>query len=268
MKNFIEPEGLKDLKEYIILDLRKDKVDYEKDHLEKAYYFNLDEDLSDVPDENTGKHPLPKRKVFEDKLRKTGAGNDSVFVLYDGGDNYSAPRGWFVLKYFGVDNVYVLHGGYKKALEYGLKKTDSVPSEKNGDITLSEGNLPTVDYEVILEHSINPIKDTILVDSRANERFLGNVEPLYDVAGHIPNSKNIFYMDPYKEDGTLKSLEELKSIFKKTEGFNNIILSCGSGVSACANFIAMDEIGMEPKLYVGSYSQWLKKGNEVAKGEE
>lgn len=268
MKNFIEPAGLKDLKEYIILDLRKDKVDYDKDHLENAYYFNLDEDLSGVPDENTGKHPLPELKVFEDKLRKTGASNDSVFVLYDGGDNYSAPRGWFVLKYFGVDKVFVLHGGYKKALEEGFKKTDIVPAEKLGDIKLNEGNLPTVDYEVILEHSKHPLADTIVIDSRAYERYLGNVEPLYDVAGHIPNTKNIFYMDPYKEDGTLKPLEELKVIFNKTEGFGNIILSCGSGVSACANFIAMDEIGMKPILYVGSYSQWLKKGNNVAKGDE
>ncbi len=267
MKNFIDPRQLPELNQPILIDVRSDRAAYDTAHLAGAYYLQLEEDLSGVPDDLSGKHPLPNLADLQPKLEAMGAGNDSTFVLYDGGDNFTAGRGWWLLKYFGLESVFVLNGGFNQALQSGISMSNEIPPPIPGKLVLTGGHMPTTEYEAVLAYSQNPKPGEVLIDSRSHDRFIGAVEPLYEIAGHIPNARNLFYLDPYHPDGTIKAPEELQALFGKFSG-QKITLSCGSGVTACSNLIAMDEIGLSPALYVGSYSQWLKRGNAVARGEE
>lgn len=267
MKNFIDPRQLPELNQPILIDVRTDPAAYGASHIAGAYYLHLEKDLSGVVDEFSGNHPLPEIEDFKKKLEAMGGRNDSVFVIYDGGDNFTAGRAWWLLKYFGLESVFVLNGGFNQALQSGISMSNEVPPPKPGKLVLTGGHMPTTEYEDVLTYSQNPKPGEVLIDSRSHDRYIGKSEPLYATAGHIPNAKHLFYLDPYHPDGTIKAPEELEALFRKFSG-QEITLSCGSGVTACSNLIAMDEIGLSPALYVGSYSQWLKRGNAVARGEE
>lgn len=273
MRNFISPAELDQLDEVIVLDVRQNLTEpeygireYEKEHIRGAFYFNLETDLSGPVTKESGNHPLPELEALKEKLESIGATNDSIFVIYDEGTNFTAGRAWFVLKYYGLEKVYVLNGGFKAAKKAGTTMSTARPREKQSYIELSPREDMVASYDEVLAHSLAPAEDTVLIDSRSNARFIGQEEQLYPIAGHIPNAINLDYTENFTADGELLSTEALKSRLAELTEIKDIIVSCGSGVTACSNFIAMDEVGLKPRLYVGSYSQWLKKGNKAAQG--
>lgn len=270
MKNFITPAEMEQLDEVILIDVRQDLTDpeygprtYAEGHLHNAFYLNLETDLSGPVTSESGNHPLPGLNRFKATLEAMGATNDSFFVIYDEGANFTAPRAWFVLKYFGLENVFVLEGGLKAALDHGLKLTQALPHVQKSYLELSANEGLLADYEEIRTWTQGQSADQVLIDSRSGERFCGEIEPLYAKAGHIPGAVNFYYLDNFETSGRLKDEAELRRRFAPLRGKKDIIVSCGSGVTACANYIILDELGFTPRLYVGSYSQWLKKGNEV-----
>lgn len=271
MKNFIEAEHLDQLDNVVFLDVRFDFTDpeagrkqYEAGHIHGAFYLDLNEDLSSRPTGESGNHPMPDPGELTSRLEALGISNDTLVVAYDDGSNSVAGRAWFVLKHLGLDHVKVLNGGFAAALQAGLAITREIPDlPRSGLVEIRPDDSLLASYEEVLAHSREPKKNTVLLDSRAQARYEGREEHLYDVAGHIPGAENLVYSSPYDEDGRLLSGPELTQLFSRFRGKEDIILSCGSGVSAAANFLAMDEAGLKPRLYVGSYSQWLQKGNEV-----
>lgn len=274
MKNFITAKELKKEKDYVLIDTRNDMQDskwgykaYDQGHIEGAWYLNLDDDLALMPNKNGGKHPLPNKNEFQEKLRTIGVLNNSKVFIYDLGDNSAAGRLWFLLKYYGIEDVKVVVGGYDELLKEGFKVTDEVPTSKKTDLILKENKDLIATYEEVKEYSKSPKIGQVLVDSRAYERYLGDVEPLYEKKGHIPNAVNYDYTKNF-EDKKIKPISELKERFKDLEGFKDIIVSCGSGVTANSNIMALDEIGIKTRLYVGSYSEWVMNDNEVNKGNE
>lgn len=112
--------------------------------------------------------------------------------------------------------------------------------------------------------------ESVLVDSREKQRYLGEVEPLYSKAGHIPGAKNFFWKDVLKSNGKWKSASELQSHFSSLSHEQEIIVSCGSGVSACPNILALKQAGFKNiKLYPGSYSDWISyPEHEVSTNDE
>ena len=220
MKNFINPDELDQLDNVILIDVRQDLQDptygpkaYAKEHLHNAFYLNLEEDLTGEITANTGNHPLPSQAQIQKVLEEMGATNESVFVFYDEGSNFTAPRGWFILKYFGLEKVFVLNGGFKAAVDYGYKTSQEVPKAQKSYIELSANPQMLASYDEIVDYAKKPQEEMVLIDSRSSERYRGEVEPLYDKAGHIPNAVNYFYGDNYTDEGIKKSDEELKERF-------------------------------------------------------
>ncbi|MDO3410432.1 sulfurtransferase [Saccharibacillus sp. CPCC 101409] len=112
----------------------------------------------------------------------------------------------------------------------------------------------------------------VLIDSRSHDRYLGQNETMDPVGGHIPGAVNFFWRDLLKEDGSgsFKSKEELEKHFEGIDKDAEIVVYCGSGVSACPNVLALEEAGFTSvRLYAGSWSDWISYGdNPVATGEE
>lgn len=271
MKNFLEAGQLDQLDDLVILDVRFNFTDpeagkkqYDAGHLEGAFYLSLNEDLSSLPTGESGNHPMPLASTLKSKLESLGISNKSHIVVYDDGSNSVVGRAWFVLKYLGLENVQVLNGGFSGATSAGLVISREIPvNVTKGHIEIQPDESLLVTYDEVLAHVQKPEDKRVLVDSRAMARFQGREEHLYAVAGHIPGAVNLEFSSSYDGNGRIRSREELIELFLEFKDKEDIILSCGSGVSALGNFIAMDEIGLNPRLYVGSYSQWLEKGNEV-----
>lgn len=265
MKNIVKSEWLKDnmnAPSLVILDCRFDlnnsvvgKKEYEKAHIPNAYYLDLEKDLSGVKGDHGGRHPMPTIESFKNKLESLGISNDTTVVIYDGGDIAVASRLWWMLKYIGMNRVYILEGGFENWKKLKFEETTIVPSSKTkGQLVINVHNEMLCDMNSV-KNNINN-KNTIIIDSRARERYLGDAEPMDKRAGHIPNAVNYFWQENFNGN-EMKSLEELRERFKELADYDNIIIHCGSGVTACPNILAMDEVGIKPKLYLGGWSDWV-----------
>jgi thiosulfate/3-mercaptopyruvate sulfurtransferase len=126
--------------------------------------------------------------------------------------------------------------------------------------------LPTVDADYVAEHEGAPGHK--LLDVRAGPRYRGEIEPLDPVAGHIPGADNIYFQENLGPNGTFLSNEDLLEKYRAYLGGappTNLVVSCGSGVTACHTLLALDAAGLEgAKLYVGSWGEWCRSGRKKA----
>jgi thiosulfate/3-mercaptopyruvate sulfurtransferase len=236
---------------------------YEKEHLEGAYFLDLNTQLAEVPDHpaHGGRHPLPRPEVFEQTLAKAGISADSHVVLYDdkGGAN-AAARGWWMLKAAGLEKVQVLNGGIQEATrkQFPVSAKKEVPRHASVPLTFSRWLLPIADMQEV-EKSVS-LNDHLVIDVRDKARYEGTVEPLDAVAGHIPGARNVPFSENLDAGGLFLSAEALREKYETLFGnipVKNGIVHCGSGVTACHTLLAMNYAGMEmPHLYVGSWSEW------------
>lgn len=266
MSNLINPEQLKarlSEERIRIVDVRFDLKDpaagrkaYETAHIPGAVYLDLDEDLSSSPAKHGGRHPLPDMQAFARKLERSGISNSDHVVVYDDSAGVYAGRLWWMLRYVGHDAVQVLDGGLSAWTGAGFEVSDGVPDLNEGVFTLNLRSEMLVDVKYILRNLDNP--NVLLVDARGSERYSGEHEPLDPVGGHIPGALNRPYTENL-QDGRYKSAAALKEEFGELEldEAEELILYCGSGVSANHNLIALEEAGIKnAKLYVGSWSDW------------
>jgi thiosulfate/3-mercaptopyruvate sulfurtransferase len=100
---------------------------YRRGHLPGAVFADLDRDLA-APPGPAGRHPLPEVAVFQAAMRAAGVTQDGPVVVYDEADSTIAARGWWMLRYYGHDNVRVLDGGYQAWVSAGLPVTTAEPA--------------------------------------------------------------------------------------------------------------------------------------------
>lgn len=266
MKPIVTPDvlaGWMNKKAITIIDVRsvlqdpdKGEGAYKKAHIPGAFYWHLEHDLSGEVQSHGGNHPLPLSKTFIAKLEELGLKKDSPVVVYDAANDMFAARAWFLLHYFGHEAVYVLDGGFKAWEAAGYTVTTTMPDTPTR--TVWDGKEAT-DITVTMEQvKASNRMGMRLLDARAPERYRGEKEPLYDKAGHIPGAVNYFWQDVLKEDGSYKTVEQLQEHFRGLPKEQEIIVSCGSGISACPNYLALKMAGFKQvRLYPGSYSDWI-----------
>lgn len=230
---------------------------YQEEHIPGALYFDLEKDLSGPKEKHGGRHPLPNLELFAQKLGEAGINASKKVVAYDDQGGMVASRLWWMLKYLGHEEVVILREGFSSWKERGFPTTNEIKKNK---ATQFESHIQP-DMLVGVEDVKGQLTDdnVILIDARAKERYLGLVEDLDPKAGHIPNAVNEFWKEGLGPDGGWKTPQEQKvrlaHYLQRSE--KEIIIYCGSGVTACANVIAFDEVGLRPKLYIGSWSDWI-----------
>ncbi|UZD14842.1 sulfurtransferase [Virgibacillus natechei] len=240
---------------------------YLESHLPGAVYMDLNKDLSERAEKHGGKHPLPDMDMFAAKVGKIGIDHDTSVVIYDQENDMFAARLWWLLHYLGHKKVYVLEGGYEGWIMDGNEVTDEIPAleSKAFEPDISGGQI--ADIEEVKEKLED--RSATLIDSRAKERYLGKVEPLYIKAGHIPGAKNYFWKDVFTAKGSWKKEKELQEHFTSLPKDDEIIVSCGSGISACPNVLALKMAGYRNvKLYPGSFSDWISYEENVVETRE
>lgn len=221
---------------------------YERGHIPGAVYVSLEDELSDHSVNGRGRHPLPSGRALEAAARRWGLRNGVPVVVYDDWNRAGSARAWWVLTAAGIENVRILDGGL--AAWKGEHEAGAVAPEP-GDVTVTHddlysGALPTLTAESVMA------ADTLL-DARAPERFLGEVEPIDPIAGHIPGACNAPSTGFLAGDGTFLAEKDLVMLFGDLDGAGAY---CGSGVTASVVVAALASLGVDVALYPGSWSEW------------
>lgn len=249
----------------VVFDCRHDLVNktigaesYAKSHIPGARFASVDNDLAGPLTGRNGRHPLPDRDTFIAWLGRMGVTETTQVVGYDSGGGMYGARLWWMLRYWlGHEKVAVLNGGWDAWAKTGHPVTAAVPTPTPARYTArSQGG--AVDVNHVLAHLGKP--DMRVIDARAADRFRGQNETIDPVGGHIPGALNRFFRDNLDAAGYFKSPEELRAAFEplvKDIPLSQVVHSCGSGVSACHNLIAMEIAGLSgTRLYPGSWSEW------------
>jgi thiosulfate/3-mercaptopyruvate sulfurtransferase len=272
MTPIIEPQELFNLTraDYILFDVSAgSKPRYDAEHLEGAIFIDLNTDLANIGDYTEGgRHPLPLLDDFYKVLGSFGVNSQTHVIIYDdkNGAN-AAARFWWMLRAIGHKNVQVLNGGYQAAVAAGFPVSSEITAPKPSEyVGVKEWQLPTAtidEVQLARENSQN-----IVVDVRDANRFAGLTEPIDLIAGHIPGAINVPYTENLDGAGSFLSPEALRDKYAElfsSVKMENIIVHCGSGVTACHTLLALDYAGFEiPKLYVGSWSEWSRSDKPMA----
>jgi thiosulfate/3-mercaptopyruvate sulfurtransferase len=223
---------------------------YEEGHIPGAFFLDLDEDLS-APS-GPGRHPLPESAALEKALRRVGINANSFVVAYDDAGGSIAARLWWLLRWFGHENVAVLDGGLQSWVASGEKLSTEVPASAEGNFRAKS---PPADW--ILDRAAVQAERPLLFDARAPERYRGEIEPIDARPGHIPGARSAPWSE-FLEDGRLKSAEALRAqLFALGASPDRAsVVYCGSGVTACLPLLAMSIAGLPGKLYPGGWSDW------------
>lgn len=265
MSNFVTTTWLKkhiNDDNIVIVDCRADLFDkdygkkcYEKSHIINSVFLDLKKDLVGEVKEHGGRSPLPDLQKAKNVLEDLGIGSNSIVIAYDEAELAGAERFWWFLKYLGHKNVYVLDGGINKWIKEGNAVTLAIPQMRKGSFNICIQDNMITDMRTVRSNIKNT--NTAIIDSRLSERYRGEVEPIDKKAGHIPNAKNYYWRNNLKDNGEFKDIDELKDNLKWLNEYEQLILYCGSGIDACGNYIVMDELGFKPRLYIGSWSDWI-----------
>ncbi|WP_226683517.1 sulfurtransferase [Sutcliffiella horikoshii] len=267
MKHIVSVNWVKEhLNELTVIDCRfhlpapdKGRAEYNEHHISGAHYMDLNKDLSSTVRSHGGRHPLPDFQELHRKLESIGVHDEGKVLLYDDQNGAMASRLWFLLKMLGHEDVGIMNGGYSEWVKQGYPVTAEVPSqEKRGTFTfkVEEELLMDMD-EVKSQLSTFESGSAYLLDAREPNRYKGVEEPIDKVAGHIPGALNFFWMENV-ENGKWKETEMLKARFSSLDPSKEIVVYCGSGVTACPTFLALKEAGYEKvKMYAGSWSDWI-----------
>lgn len=245
---------------------------YRQAHIPGAVYAHLDRDLSDEgivdpdghrrphPDAASGgRHPLPGREKFSMWLSSVGFSNDMQAVVYDRQNANYCGRLWWMLKWMGHEAVAVLDGGLQAwQAAGGAVNGGDEPSHFQSNFAIGRPLRALVDTATVASRLGRP--GQTIVDARAPARYRGEVEPLDQVAGHIPGALNRPFSQNIGADGRFKPAEQLRAEFEALLAGRDpatVVHQCGSGVSAVPNVLAMEVAGLGPTgLYAGSWSEW------------
>lgn len=274
----IKPEELSNLRDdenLLIFDASNNpnaQANYAARHLKGSFFVDVNLHLADIKASaaDGGRHPLPSPKKFCASVAELGISKESHVVIYDDkqGAN-AAARFWWMLKAVGHEKVHVLDGGIDAAVSAGFPLSDGPEKIKRGKYECREWNLPIAVLAEVEKASGD--ESFLIIDVREPARYNGEIEPLDKVAGHIPNAKNIFFAENLNEKGFFLAPEKLREKYEKQlKNFlkENIIVHCGSGITACHTLLALDYAGLEiPKLYVGSWSEWSSNNRPIARKE-
>lgn len=232
-----------------------------------AVYLDLEHDLSGPVGVHGGRHPLPDPSVLAERLGAAGIGEGTHVVAYDAGDAMVAGRLWWLLRWLGHDAVQVLDGGFAAWLAAGAAV--ALPGARPAPARFEARPRPEmlVDRADVLAHLGRPGR--VVVDARAPERYRGEVEPLDPRAGHIPGARNLPFAGNL-DGGRFQAPEALRARFADLAAADEVVVYCGSGVSAAHDLMALEAAGVRgAKLYAGSWSDWVSYADApVALGAE
>ncbi|GGB41309.1 sulfurtransferase [Flexivirga endophytica] len=229
---------------------------YDEGHLPGAAWVEFEGVMAAEPGTG-GRHPMPDRDVFTAAMRAAGVDNDRPVVVYDDDDSLAASRCWWLLKYFGKEDVQVLDGGFAAWQAAGLPVSTDEPAPPEGDFYPTDPGAALLDADGAADFAAGKL----LLDARPADRFAGRNETVDPVAGHIPAAVSSPSLANVTEAGPFLPPDDLAMRFTglgiRTD--SEVGIYCGSGVQATHLALALEASGIRPRtsIYIGSWSHWI-----------
>ena len=232
------------------LDAGPKRADFERRHIASAVFADLDVDLSSPASTDAGRHPLPAAASFADAMGRLGISDTTKVVAYDDAGGLVASRLWWMLDALGRPAA-VLDGGFPA---WDGPTADGPASPAPAVFSPVEWPADCIITKQALAESLDGA--LTILDARAPDRFARGsaVDPR---PGHVPGARNA-PAGANVADGRFRSEAELAEHYGAlgADG-DNVVVYCGSGVTACADLLARRKAGLpDARLYVGSWSQW------------
>jgi thiosulfate/3-mercaptopyruvate sulfurtransferase len=252
---------------WVIIDCRFDLAapesgerQYLEGHIPGARYAHLDRHLSGVKTGTNGRHPLPEPDAICRSFGELGIAPGRQVVAYDADSAMFAARLWWMLRWMGHDAVAVLDGGLTRWRHEGHAVRAGAESWAPAAFTGSPRPgwvVPVKEVEALVRARARSAR---LVDSRSPERYQGINETIDKVGGHIPGAANYFYEQNLTGDRRFKPADELRRQWApviKNHRPADVVVYCGSGVTACHNLLALEHAGIHGvRIFPGSWSEW------------
>lgn len=230
---------------------------YRESHIHGAVHAQIRDVFAAAPTAQSGSLPLPSIESLHRQLDQWGVDAQTEIILY-GASPALAARGWWVLRWAGCQNVRILDGGIRSWSSLGgpLAQGNYMPAKRSsGDaLALSAGKLPDVSVEqveTLPEH-------VLLIDARDESAFL---------AGAIPRAVHLPASDLWTPDGYLRTVDEIEALLRGVGALDaeEVVVYCGGGVLSALTTLALSAFGSRPSLFVGSWSQWSRSPERMAR---
>ncbi|WP_434120775.1 sulfurtransferase [Salinicoccus roseus] len=216
---------------------------------------------------NAGRHPIPCRSVVA-TLHQTLKQEGATLLLVDDERQFFHTRLYYLFWLYGYD-VLLWNDSIERLSSLSGKFRESTATLPSEDLERS-GTFEDADKNLLagmdaVKSAVDD-RDVLLIDVRARARYLGEEEPIDRKMGHIPGAVNIPYGDIFHSGRMdFDALEDMRSFLGS---FRELIVYCGSGMSATPPFLVLREMGLPAKLYGGSFSEWITdKANSIETGE-
>ena len=239
------------------------RAQYESAHIPGALFVDVAHDLAAEGTRTNGRHPLPEVEDMAAAFGRLGIADHIQVIAYDQEAGAFASRLWWMLRYLGHDAVAVVDGGFAKWTREGRPVRGGVERRLPARFTSRLRKEMRVTVDETLAHLGDP--SALLIDARSPDRYAGRPDPLDTVYGHIPGARNRYYRDNVSEAGTMRPGSELRTEFEKVlagSPASQVVMYCGSGITACHNLLAMEHAGLRgARLFAGSWSEWESDPN-------
>jgi thiosulfate/3-mercaptopyruvate sulfurtransferase len=233
---------------------------YMQGHIPGAQFAHLDRDLSGSVTAHTGRHPLPPIPALLAMLCRFGIDEHVRVVAYDQHNGAIAARLWWLLRWLGHPGVSVLNGGLAAWSTLGLPLERTSVARAPRHFRARPDAAAAVSTREIEQALAGD--EILLVDARAADRFAGRNETLDPVAGHVPGAINHPFASNLDAQGRFLAAAELRALWRKTLAGRDsaeVVVMCGSGVTACHDLLALEIAGLfGARLYAGSWSEWIR----------
>ena len=258
----------------LVCDCRSDLVDYDlgqklysQSHIPGARFVSMNTELSGPKTGSNGRHPLPDKSAFVAALAQWGVNDDTLVVGYDSHGGTYASRLWWLVRRAGHAGVAVLDGGLPAWEAAGFPVTAApFVGRAAGNIRQGSPLVTEVDLVNVRAGLGNPAR--VIVDARPADRFQGQNETLDPRPGHMPGARSRPSKNNVTDAGFFKDPATLRTEYERLLGGHKpqqMVATCGSGVSACHMLLAMQIAGLPGgALYGGSWSGWSAQADTPA----
>ena len=255
------------------LGAKKGVDEHAKGHIPGAVFLDLDRDLCADIAAGPGRHPIPSAEKLTATLQRAGVSRATHVVAYDDAAGSIASRVWWLLRHFGHACVSVLDGGIGAWTAAGHALEHDAPSFALGDFVAKAPDAEAIRGRVADKHHVHSHVSrpgVLVLDARDRDRYRGDREPVDARAGHVPGAKSAPWVENTR-DGHMLPAAELRARYEALGAAtaDEIIVYCGSGVTACHDLLALELAGIgAAKIYEGSWSDWARDASLPAtKGE-
>ena len=243
-----------------LVEVDVDNRAYEEAHIPGAIAWDWTTQLCD-----TVRRDILSKEQFEALMSASGITPDTTIVIYGDNNNWFAAWGFWLAKIYGHSDVRLINGGRKKWLMEGRDVAIEAPAIAPVAYRAQPANLAgRALLPRVLEAAT--LRTAALVDVRSPQEFTGEIlappglQETCMRGGHIPGASSIPWGRACNDDGTFKSVDELRAIYGKygVDGSRPVIAYCRIGERASHTwFVLKYLLGYDDVAnYDGSWTEW------------